>query len=469
MSKKKNRSIKNTEKINSKEMVNGIQTFTEAMMQTPQISKTDTVQKNNRYNYIFNNRLLLNEIYIEHGLVQTLIDVPVDDGFRGGLEIKSKQLDEEDIEKLEKYIDTEDIYKKITQTLKWGRLFGGSGLVILTNQEPHTELDISKINKYSSLDFYPADLWELNLQYYEYDPTKGITEDAPYLFYSKNLHKSRVLSYKGKEAPSMMRRRFRGWGMTEVERLIRSFNQYLKNNDVIFDLLDEAKLDIYKLENYNASMISNQETAIQNQIQMSNMLKNYLNALVMDKEDDYEQKQVSFQGLAGIMKEIRIGVASDLKIPVTKLFGVSSTGFNSGEDDIENYNAMITSEVRDKSKPIILPVLQMICQKIFGFVPEDISIDWKPLRILSAEQEENVKDAKANRLLSLFGAGLATTKEAKESINKDNLMAVDVEVNDELSTDGFLAADSGGKDNLVEGTISTVANPRIADDPKAPK
>ena len=31
----------------------------------------------------------------------------------------------------------------------------------------------------------------------------------------------------------------------------------------------------------------------------------------------------------------------NLKMPITKLFGISAAGFSSGEDDIENYNSMI--------------------------------------------------------------------------------------------------------------------------------
>jgi phage-related protein (TIGR01555 family) len=428
-----------TKKIqNKKEISNGIGSFTQNMLGGAQLSQTDTMGKNNRYYYIFNNRILLNTLYIEHGIIQTLIDQPVDDAFRGGIEIKSNQLDDNNISELKQKMDTDNVLQKIGQTIKWGRLFGGGGLVIVTSQDPEKPFNINKVNEFTPIDFYPADLWELNLSFYSENPTEDLNSDTPYMFYGKPLHESRVLKFKGKEAPSMMRRRFRGWGMTEVERLIRSFNQYLKNNDVIFDLLDEAKVDVYKLENYNTSMLSNQEGAIQDQIQMSNMLKNYLNALVMDKEDDYEQKQVTFAGLGDMLGEIRKGIASDVKIPVTKLFGVSSAGFNSGEDDIENYNSMVDGEVRSKSKSIVIETIRIYCQKLFGFVPEDIEIEWKPLRVLNSEQEENVKNAKANRLLSLFSSGLVDTKTAKEVINRDDLISVDVKIDEDLNEDGIM-------------------------------
>jgi phage-related protein (TIGR01555 family) len=419
--------------LKEKQIDNGLSTLSQGLTRySAQLSQTDTLRRNNRYYYIFNDRLLLNTLYIEHGLIQTLIDQPVDDAFRGGLEIKSKQLDDEDIKELNQYLEVNEIYRKIMQAIKWGRLFGGSGLVIMTSQPSDKEFNINKLNKFSPLDFYPADLWELNLQYYLENPSQEITEENPYMFYGKPLNKSRVLKFKGKEAPSMIRRRFRGWGMSEIERFIRSFNQYLKNQDVIFELLDEAKVDVYKLENFNSSLLSNADQAIQTRIELSNMLKNYLHSLVMDKNDEYDQKQVTFQGLGKMLQEIRMGIASDLKIPITKLFGVSSTGFNSGEDDIENYNAMIDSEIRSKVKGLIIQVLKICIKKIFDIVVDDLNIEWKPLRILNAEQEENVKNAKTNRLLSLMSTGLIDISTAKQIINKDNLVSIDIKINDEL-------------------------------------
>lgn len=152
-----------------------------------------------------------------------------------------------------------------------------------------------------------------------------------------------------------MRNRFRGWGMSELEKLMRSLNQYLKNQDLIFELLDEAKIDVYKIKGFNAALLNSAGTQnVAKRIQSANMIKNYQSALTMDLEDEYEQKQITFTGLAEMLVQIRQGIAADLKMPVTKLFGISAAGFNSGEDDIENYNAMIEGEIRSRLKNLSL-------------------------------------------------------------------------------------------------------------------
>lgn len=425
---------------------------------TPMINQQTPAFVNNRWDLVFNNRQLLTELYIEHGLIQTLVDMPVDDAFRHGFEIKSEQIDEDDIKTIMHYIDAENINSKIAQVMKWARLYGGGGLVTMTNQDFTKELNIGKINEFTELDFYAADLWELNMSYYNANPMmKDLNGDQPYMFYGEPVHKSFVAKVKGKEAPSLHRNKFRGWGMTEIERFMRSFNSYLKNTNVIYELLDEAKIDVFKIDGFNNAMISQQGTAaVQNRVQAANQIKNYLNALTMDTKDEYDQKQMQFAGLSDMLQQIRMGVAADLKMPITKLFGVSSAGFNSGEDDIENYNAMVESEVRAKAKHIIIYVVQMVCAKLFGFVPDDIEVEFPPLRVLSSEQEENVKNSKTDRLLRLFEVGLITAEEAQEAINRDNLLGVKVDVTGE-ATPLFSKDDGMPSDDMTSGSSSLEA------------
>lgn len=401
------------------------------------LSSTATLYYNTSPDMISNNRTILSYMYAKHGIVQTLVDQPVDDAFRSGFEIVSKgdQLSADDIQTLETFIEQERVIESITQTLKWNRLYGGAATIVVTNQDPTTPLNYNAIKEDSPLSFLPVDLWELNFgSQFMYDPSAALTpptwRQSFYNYYGINVNSTRVFPVRGKAAPSFLRPRFLGWGMSEIERLIRPINQYLKNQDVIFELLDEAKVDVYKIKGFTqALMTANGTQAVGTRIQHANMLKNYNNALTMDVNDDYEQKTIAFTGLAEMLEQIRIEIASNVKMPVTKLFGISSAGFNSGEDDIENYNSMIEGEVRSKCRYIVVDALKLCCQKLFGFVPDDLQITWNPLRILNAEEEEKVKDYQHKRVLATYNSGLCTDQEAKAAINKDALFPVALDEN----------------------------------------
>lgn len=401
---------------------------------TAQLSKPDTMWINLRYFMISNLRQLLSQVYVEYGIVQTLIDQPVDDGFRAGFEVKSKQLDADDMEQLQIYIERYRVIESVMQAIKWARLFGGGAILILTDQDPSTPFRLEDIKEDTPLEFRAVDMWELYFtqQNIEGDPTPGaetMDVDNPYYdYYGTKLHHTRAFTFKGKAAPSFIRQRLRGWGMSEMEKLVRSLNQYIKNQDVTFELLDEAKVDVYKINGLNDALFDKGgTTAVTNRIQTANMIKGFLNALVMDTKDDYIQKQINFTGLSDVMVQIRQGIAADLKIPMTKLFGISAAGFSSGEDDIENYNSMIEGEIRSKSKFIVVDVLRICCQKLFGFAPEDLMIEFKPLRILNAKEEEEVKNHQFNRVIAAYESGLATAQNAKEAMNKETLLPVELD------------------------------------------
>lgn len=396
---------------------------------TPQISQTETLRNNNRWYLLSNDRTLLSELYVEHGIIQTLVDQPVDDAFRTGFEIKTGQLDADQIEELEHFLENHNVTYENIQGMKWARLFGGGAVLVITEQNPATPLDPEQLKKGSRVEFRGCDLWELYQSLLNTQGDIRIDNDPEfYDYYGHRVHKSRVFPMRGKQAPSFIRPRLRGWGMSEVERVVRSFNQYLKNQDVVFELLDEAKIDVYRIDGFNASLLNDGGTqAVQNRVQLSNLLKNYLSALVMDMKDEYSQKQMTFTGLGEMLTQIRQGIAADLKMPMTKLFGISAAGFSSGEDDIENYNSMIESEVRAKVKRPFMSSIQISCQILFGFIPDDLKIVFKPLRILNAEEEEKVKDAQFNRLMSSYQSGAIDHETFVESVNKATLLPVEID------------------------------------------
>lgn len=409
-----------------------------------QISQDTTLWSNLRWYLVSNERQLLSQCYVEIGLIQTVIDIPVDDGLRGGVEIKSSELDEDEIAELVQHIEIEDDIGIAGQALKWNRLYGGAGVLILTNQDPATPLDMSLVSADDNLKFKAVDMWELFWDMQNIEGFNPAIQDESFEFYSyygHKVHKSRVLRLKGLEAPSLIRPRLRGWGYSVVEILIRSINQFLKGSDLTFEVLDEFKIDVYRLKDLAATLMSEHgQNVVHDRVETMNMIKNYLNAIVLDKEDEYEQKQLTFAGLAEAAAGIRLQVASDLRMPLTKIFGISAAGFNSGEDDIEVYNSMVEGQVRAKIKFHILKMVQLKCQVLFGFVPNDLAVAFKPLRVLGAEQEENVKTQKFSRALQALQAAAISIFEFRDMCNKGNLFDIKLDTKGRLPALGTPAA-----------------------------
>lgn len=409
---------------------------------------------NNRFAAVTLNRSLMSTLYQEHGIIQVLIDQPVDDAFRGGIVIRCPEMSADDIKKLQHVIDMMDILETYKQGIKWKRLFGGAGVIINAGQDMTKPFNINQVKSDTPLEFYAADRWELSYTpagMSQLDQFEADKLECPYNYYGHVLNKTNVIKMMGKIAPSLIRGQFGGWGVSEIEKILRSWEQYVKHQDVTFEILDEAKVDVFKIQGFNSAVASRNGAQLTAQrVNIASKIKNYNNALVVDKEDDYEAKQLSFGGLAEILKEIRIGLACDLRMPMTKLFGLSAAGFNSGEDDIENYNCMIESEIRSKDKQGLLFILKILCQKTFGYVPDTIDFDYQPLREMSSQEQSAVKDADLRRILDAYDRGLMTSEAAIEQINSAEVFHVELKPEEIGSLpDEEEEAETGGVQGLV--------------------
>lgn len=392
------------------------------------LSGYNTMAFSNNYSLVTLNRIILTYQYAGNGIFQTAIQLPIQDAIGKGIEIESGQLDSSDIDQVYEYWEENGIWETILNTWTWIRLFGGGALLINSNQDPQAPLSMNGLDK-TELEFYDLDRWQLDTNIAVFDDwdsyvRKGDKDGLIYL-YGEPIHESRFLRGQGKRAPHYIRRQLRGWGMSEGERMIRDLNMYLKTQDATFELIDEAKIDIYKIDQLAQKMATTGGTSqITQRIQTANEIKNYVNALVLDSKEEYQQKQIAFNGLAEVMNQNRMGVAAALRMPMTKLFGLSASGFNTGESDLENYNAMVESEIRAKMRPMIRQLLKVTMSHLFGVVPE-FTFKFPSLRELSPEVEQSVKTGETERILSIYDRGLMDSQEAMDSLRKAGVVQIE--------------------------------------------
>lgn len=401
----------------------------------------------NSYFPVTLNWTLLSQSYMTQGLLRTVVDQVVEDAFGDGIEFQSAQLDDDELKQLNRAfcrkrdrdsyagtsadrlnynagvdLSTSDL-EACKLVGKWGRLFGGSGLITNTTQAMNRQLRPDMIAADSPLTFIAADRWELILD----SMNAGSSNPVPYDYYGLPLHRSRVSRFVWAPAPSRIRQRLGGWGMSVLEECIRPVNAYLKFEKLIFELMDEAKVDVYKIKGFNALLATRAGTeALINRTQAANQAKSFQNALTMDKEDDYDQKNLGsiFPGLATMYQELRVNLCAYMKIPMNKLFGQSAGGFASGKDSLDNYNSTVRN-FRTEAKPVAMTVGELRCQQLFGMIPDDLDVGWVPLSVLDGVEQEAVKTSQQTRIESRFTLGLTTAPEALEEMRKAELIEID--------------------------------------------
>lgn len=435
-----NKELRNTNKLLERELKNGMSGLLTAAQSQFNITSFNPLFQSTIAAPITLNYTFLSYFYKTHGIIQTAIEQPVLDALSGGdqsgagVQLHSKEMDEQDIERLLGFMEDSDLWTVVANAVTWARLYGGGAIIV--NDGGKFDKPLTPDMPIRTLQLYAASRWELGSPHKLDDKGAHATNETPwektaaresefYDYYGQKLHKSRVITINGKEAPWLVRWQLQGWGMSEVERMVEDFNMYVRTRNVLFDLLNEAKVDVFAVDGMRELLITDGgEQKMLRRIQMVQQAKNMNNALIIDKNDLYEQKQITFAGIADVMKENRMAIASAVKMPISKIFGVGASGFSSGEDDLENYNSMVQSSVRNKIRMPIRQVLDLVQRYLWGDV-FDYTMKFKPLRIMSAKDEEEIRDKKFNRVMGLYDRQLMDSQEVGEACHKDTLIDVD--------------------------------------------
>ena len=399
--------------------------------------------------------------YKSNGFCRVAVDLPVQEAFNdGGYEIDSKTLTADELEELKEKMSDEGDDEVLQACLRFGRLYGGSAVVVNTDGKPERPLILENL-KDKNIEFLPVDRW----QCYANGTTVQLAQsfclndnsnrDGELLTYDK----SKVLLYTGQLAPYYLRNQLSGWGMSIFESIIPQLKQYIKANGVILELLDEAKIDILKIDSLAQTLLSAGGTQkIQKRLQIASDNKNYKSMLAMDSADDYQQKQLSFSGLDRMLEKIFLLICSSLRMPYSKVFGKGANGLGTGADlDLENYYKMITAEIRQPATRILKQMIDVRCYQLFGRKIDDLTLTWKPLRESTAKEVQEIEKSKVDELMQLLQAGILTKKQVAEKlVNEGIITLTDDEIN---AIDETMQAEE--EIDITQGDLKPVKNSLI--------
>lgn len=338
------------------------------------------------------------------------------------------------IEKMEEEADLETI--KIA--LDWKDLFGGAGIIVNTVGAPNSWLNPSKIQKGDPLNFKTANNWQLagvdiqnlNIESVQMD----WTSDTPFHYGAATLNKSRVFTLKADPLPYPFAGYARGWGMSRLEPVVAALNKRIKSDNVVYECLDEAKVDILQISGFDETRMDEfGEDLIKKKGEIIAFMKNYLNMIMIDSNDEYKSKQFTFSGLSEIMNQARIDLTAAFGMPETKVWGFQATGFNSGGSDIKSYHEKIESEYRPPIKRILKWMIKLRARQVLG---KDVVVD---IILPPLETATPLEQAKINTMMldtigkfSPAGNGILTSQQVYEILNDTAILPVDFDTRQEI-------------------------------------
>ncbi len=352
--------------------------------------------------------------YRDDWIARKVIDVPVADMTRGGLDLK---LEGDAIARFDKAAKRLGLYPKIKRGLTLGRLGGGIMLLGLPGS--------------ADIEAKPGKLAYLHVMSAHRAPIGPIIRDVSSPYYGQpayytimgqsgaiNVHPSRVIAFKGLPISDLYgngddRQVF--WGDSALQPCINAINNATIAQNEIASLIAEAKVDVFSISRLADMLLQeNGDEIVRKRFQAVANAKSIHRAVVQDAEDKWEQRQITWSGMPEVLKSYLSIVAGASNIPATRLLGKSADGMNAtGEGDLQDYWQFVKGLQSDYLDPALDRLLPCIQAEIGA---GEITYSYPPLNVPSESELADIAKKKAETSKIYFDMAVLPEAEFSQAI-----------------------------------------------------
>lgn len=307
-------------------------------------------------------------------------------------------------------------------------------------------------------------------QYNAADPLQEYYFKPRYWFVmGKAVDASRFLPpVQENELPTILRPAYNFFGIPLAQIVLDAVAHFTECREAEARLVTKFSLTVFKT-NLNEQLFSGGDWS-----QIDNRVNNFVQyrsndgVMLIDKEsEDIDIKSMSLAGVKDIVSQAMEIVAAYFNEPVTKMWGLTPSGFNTGESDLNNHYDHIASQQEKQLRDQIEYVLKVLQMQEWGEIDNEITFTFNPLSEEKEESMATVNKIKAETQQIYISNGVISPDEGRECLkadpksgfnNLDEESVLEQELSEKerellgltekrevLSQDEKLAEDSGGK------------------------
>lgn len=361
----------------------------------------------------------LNILFRNNWIAKAIIEKPANEMLKNGFEIHS-ELDPDKVTKIMNVYTRTKTNAKFLQCLKWARLYGGCILVpMIEGQDDLSKpLDFDTIMPDSYKGCFVVDRWSgispsLEIVDEIDDPDFGkpkyYTISTNNTNTSVKIHHSRIIKMIGRELPYWEEMAEDYWGASELEHVYTELRKRDDTSANISFLIFLANIRIFKMKNLGQAItLGDQESLnrVYQTMQSMNRLMCNTGTFAMDQDDDFATQQYTFTGINDVYESFMLDISGAAEIPVDKLFGRSPTGFNSGEETLQNYYDTIQEKQETYVREPLERLLKIITMSTLGEIPDDFELVFSPVRRPSNMEKADLAQKQAQPVLDVYNAGI---------------------------------------------------------------
>lgn len=336
-------------------------------------------------------------------LPRKIVDIPALDATR---EWRNWQADAEQISKIEAEESRLDLQRKVKECLTKARLFGGAGIYIGTgDRDPSQPIgqnaQVRHLTVLSRRDLIPGDI-DIEPESPRYGKPAWYQVTGSTV---QTIHPSRIVTMIGNPLPDeqLAVGREYGWGDSVLSAIYESVRNADATSANVASLIFEAKVDVIRIPDLMAQMADPDfRDKVLERMQLAARGKGINGSLILDKEEEYEQKSASFANLHDLIMTFMQLVSGAADIPMTRLLGQSPGGLQAtGDHDTRNYYDRIASMQALEITPALETLDNLIIRQALGSRPPEVWYEWASLWQPDAKQEAEIGASVADAIKKL--------------------------------------------------------------------
>ncbi len=330
-------------------------------------------------------------------LPRKIVDIPAMDATRNW---RNWQAEAQQITAIEAEEKRLGLQGKVNRSLARARLFGGAALVIGDGAaNPMEPLNPERIARGGIRYVTEVNRRQLSAAELELDPASPDFGMPAYYRLSSprgsvDIHPSRVVRFIGAEhpEPELQSGINYGWGDSILLAVMEAVRQSDSTAANIASLIFEAKVDVFRIPDFMQNMGDPEyRTRVLERFRLAATGKGINGALVMDKEEEYQQKSASFANLPQVLETFLQIVSGAADIPVTRLLGQSPAGMSAtGESDVRNYYDRINAMQTLQLSPAMAVLDECLIRSALGSRPPEVWYQWASLWQPMAKEKADI-------------------------------------------------------------------------------
>ena len=404
---------------------------------------------------------LLAALYDDNWIVKKFINGITTDMLRLDREIKT-DLESDIDKKIEHFCLDFGVFDALEDYLNWGRLYGDSIILAVTermdgtdvNMQGHLDLDQERLVSFLVFDkssYLPSAtvITDISSRHFGEPVSYQLTIGDEQV-----IHHSRVrrLVCGKKTVKKKIKGGRQSYGVSEVNPTWDALVAYDTAKAGISDMIEEAKTDVIKIKDYNVKMAEGREADFVKLGVSMKLVKSLANILMIDQDAEWEQKEMAFTGITGVLADARIDISAATGIPLMKMFGQGAGGFASGEEDNKNYYEMINARQESQLRPAWNFIDQFIIDKFKeedeAFKLDFFDYDFPSIRDRNEKEEAEIAKIIIDSLKVLYDMDAVDAVQVASEVKLKGLIAsisdADIEALKAVINDPAYEKNTGG-------------------------